>query len=320
VEALRDEERHVDSEAIRADIVAEISTGTDAAPTDSLIVGRALARRGPWDPPGRFTVNVVVHPSHRRRGIGARLLRRVAQFAQARGATRLRCDVGDHHPEGVRFAERHAFHAERHVFESTLDLTSFDSSHFASDVAAAEDAGFLFASLAELGDTDEHRRRLYALHVETGRDVPGSSGTWEPYDVYARGFFARDTYRSDGQWIVLDTRAGNRWAGIVQLAWNPAARTAHQEMTGTVRDYRGRRLTLPLKVKALARAREWGATSVTTQNDSLNAPMLAVNRRLGFQRRSGYYKMYRDLTDADQSASVRSSIRTSPASGSPSIM
>lgn len=217
-ESLREIERKTHPDAIRTHLVAETvapKSGSEA-PTNGRVVGWAFAERDPWDPPGRFVVGVIVNPDYRRRGIGERLYEHVATDAQTRGATRLRSDLRDNQAEGIHFAERHGFHAERHVFDSVLDLTSFDPSHFAGAITSAEAAGFRFASLAELGDTPAHRRHLYDLHVETGRDIPGTSGTWEPYDVYAQGFFGRDSYRPDGQWVVLDTRAVNRRLGFVR--------------------------------------------------------------------------------------------------------
>ena len=50
-----------------------------------------------------------------------------------------------------------------------------------------------------------------------------------------------------------------------------------------MRAYRGRGLGLLVKQHSLARAAELGITSVVTQNDDTNAPMLAINRRLGYQ-------------------------------------
>ena len=53
--------------------------------------------------------------------------------------------------------------------------------------------------------------------------------------------------------------------------------------TGVIRAYRGRGLGLLMKQHSLARAAEAGITRVFTQNDDTNAPMLAINKRLGYQ-------------------------------------
>jgi RimJ/RimL family protein N-acetyltransferase len=59
-------------------------------------------------------------------------------------------------------------------------------------------------------------------------------------------------------------------------------------MTGVDREYRRRGLATGLKVLAIARAREMGYRSIRTFNDSTNAPMLAINRKLGFARKPAW--------------------------------
>ncbi|MFV2121822.1 GNAT family N-acetyltransferase, partial [Streptomyces sp. Act-28] len=54
-------------------------------------------------------------------------------------------------------------------------------------------------------------------------------------------------------------------------------------MTGTVRAHRGRGFATLAKADSLRRARAAGYREAFTSNDSANAPMLAVNRRFGYQ-------------------------------------
>jgi GNAT superfamily N-acetyltransferase len=53
--------------------------------------------------------------------------------------------------------------------------------------------------------------------------------------------------------------------------------------TGVISAYRGRGLGLVLKQYSLGRAAAAGITRVITQNDGTNAPMLAINRKLGYE-------------------------------------
>ena len=52
--------------------------------------------------------------------------------------------------------------------------------------------------------------------------------------------------------------------------------------TGVIRAFRGRGLGLLMKQHSLARAAAAGITTVITQNDDTNAPMLAINAKLGY--------------------------------------
>ena len=53
--------------------------------------------------------------------------------------------------------------------------------------------------------------------------------------------------------------------------------------TGVVREFRGRGLGLLMKQHSLSLAAAAGITKVITQNDETNAPMLAINAKLGYQ-------------------------------------
>jgi GNAT superfamily N-acetyltransferase len=58
-------------------------------------------------------------------------------------------------------------------------------------------------------------------------------------------------------------------------------------ITGVDRPYRGRGLALALKLRTIRLARRYGAAYIRTHNDSENAPMLALNRKLGYQPEPG---------------------------------
>ena len=64
--------------------------------------------------------------------------------------------------------------------------------------------------------------------------------------------------------------------------------------TGVEPTWRGRGIALALKLLAIACARRHGAEHISTNNDSENTPMLAVNRKLGYQPEPGYYRMLRE--------------------------
>ena len=54
-------------------------------------------------------------------------------------------------------------------------------------------------------------------------------------------------------------------------------------MTGVRRDRRGRGLAQAVKVASAWHARERGLRVLVTANDLDNEPMLAINRKLGFE-------------------------------------
>ena len=72
----------------------------------------------------------------------------------------------------------------------------------------------------------------------------------------------------------------------------------HNMLTGVDRAYRGRKIAQALKLQTILYAKACGADSIATQNDSVNAPMLAINRKLGYVRQEGlgHYGLVRELT------------------------
>jgi len=76
---------------------------------------------------------------------------------------------------------------------------------------------------------------------------------------------------------------------------NVAGDRAQHGFTGTVREHRGRGLATVAKRWALRTAAERGVTRVTTSNAEENAPMRAINRKLGFEPIGEHVIFGRDL-------------------------
>ena len=71
-------------------------------------------------------------------------------------------------------------------------------------------------------------------------------------------------------------------AAVSLLTADPQSGRASNMFTGTRRAYRGRGLALAVKLASIRWAGANGITQMVTYNDATNAPMLAVNRRLGY--------------------------------------
>lgn len=59
--------------------------------------------------------------------------------------------------------------------------------------------------------------------------------------------------------------------------------------------FRGRHLALALKLLSIAVAQRYHVDYLYTNNDSTNAPMLAINRRLGYHESPGIHMLIRPL-------------------------
>lgn len=282
VARLREQEGYATPEWIREQLVATDEAGR--------FLGLGLAEHEAWQVPGRFWTRVTVDPGARGRGIGAALADRALRFATAHGATRLDSKVRDDDPAALRFAERRGFRIDRHIFDSMLDPAAFDERPFAGAIAAAEATGIRFATLADLGDTPAWQRALYDLNRRVALDIPGLDG-FAPYEEFRKWVFDSPTYRPERQLLALD---GERPVGLAALGQNEETGLFLNVMTGVDRDYRGRGIALALKLLAIRHARAQGATAIRTNNDSQNAPILAINRRLGYRPVPGFYRLVRE--------------------------
>jgi GNAT superfamily N-acetyltransferase len=264
-----------------------------AAEGDGAPLGYAHALRDPWDVAGVFWLHVAVDPTAWHRGIGDRLFAHVQAYAREHGAALLHGEVREAVPEGMMFAERHGFAVERHIFDSTLDLASFDEARFGRHVEAVEAARVRFFTLADLGNAPEAQHRLHALNEILAADVPGHEGRPRPFGAFARNILQAAWYRADGQIVAA---LGDEWIGLTGLGYFAQSNHTGNMMTGVLPAYRGRGIALALKLLAIRTARRWGAAFIHTNNDSENAPMLAVNRKLGYLPKPGYYRVTRDLS------------------------
>ncbi len=255
------------------------------------MIGFSDAVSWPWEPPHQFWISTVVAPNHRRQGLGARLAEAAMTFAREQGATRLVAEVRDNVADGLRFAERYVFRRDRHIFESRLHLADFDEQWFAGAVTRVEAEGIRFLSLADLGDTDEVRRKLYDLNAALARDSPGRDGDFFPFEQFQKTVCSASWYRPDGQIVAV---TGDSWIGMAAVGYFANTNSMYNMFTGVEPIWRGRGIALALKLLAIACARRYGAGYISTNNDSENAPMLAINRTLGYQPEPGYYRMIRE--------------------------
>jgi hypothetical protein len=70
--------------------------------------------------------------------------------------------------------------------------------------------GFRFTNMAELGDTQADRRRLYALNNGAVVTDPGSDGipSWATFEEFEQYVCKSQWYRPESQIIAIDTHTG----------------------------------------------------------------------------------------------------------------
>lgn len=102
-----------------------------------------------------------------------------------------------------------------------------------------------------------------------------------------REWYTRMEMRGDLQHSVVAREADGSISGINDLEWAPYRRTIiHQQLTAVHPKARGRGLGKWIKAANLLRIRDLypDAQWISTENAGSNAPMLAINRQLGFKQ------------------------------------
>ncbi len=211
-------------------------------------------------------LNIRVHPEHRRCGIGTALYRTLREHLLELGVARA-SSLFDESTESVAFARKRGWTEERAETVSTLDPRTVTQAP-PSDVELVPVAGL---------DT----RALHRLDEEATRDMPSLVQVEAiPYEEWLGFVWDSPLFTRDGSYGAL---VDGRVAAISFLTVSHEHGRAFNMFTATDREYRGRGLALAVKLASTRWAAEHGITLLVTTNDETNAPMLAINRRLGYR-------------------------------------
>jgi mycothiol synthase len=256
------------------------------AEMDAAIVGVGRSSRRASDPVGKFTAKVHVAPNALRLGVGRDLAQRAEDYARANGGDFVDTFIGDLCERGIAFVRTRGYEPVQHLFESNLALDGIDLTWQMAHKRKLEQEGYSFLTLAEAGDTDENRRRIYALDVTADQDTPGFEN-WgaRSYEQYSLDEHQSHGFTPDGMFIAAFQ---GEWVAMNAVRPTPVAGKMHTDFTGVTRDHRGKGIAQVLKALGIEYARSLGMQVVNTHNDERNAVMLAINRKFGFIPEPGF--------------------------------
>jgi GNAT superfamily N-acetyltransferase len=213
---------------------------------------------------------IVVHPSFRRLGLGSALWDVLSAHLDEIGVPRIvahsRSDPGSK-----------GFAAARGFTLEATDTTSAVDPRTLGDPPAPPD-GIAIAPMAAFLDDPEP---IFVSDRESAQDEPGPSDfSGVTYESWRRLIWDMPDCDQELSVVAL---AGDAVAGTSFLYTDRETGRAMNAGTGVVRDFRGRGLGLLMKQHSLALAAAAGIAEVITQNDDTNAPMLAINAKLGYK-------------------------------------
>ncbi|HLO98641.1 MAG TPA: GNAT family N-acetyltransferase [Fimbriimonas sp.] len=237
--------------------------------------------------PQRFLLDLGVSNAHRSKGIGTALYETTVNHLKTLDVLSISIQVGEENQSGLKFATKRGYVEQKRDFVSILDLSTFDPPTFSAKEQTVE-----IRSLQET-DSPEVRRQWYELWSRVRHDVPRS----EPATPLSFEFFEEqivnepDLVHSATLFAFVDSKMVGFTAGFHDVGAN----LFEQWLTGVDREFRGKHIALSLKVTQATEAKRLGIASVKTDNDTRNAPMLAVNDRLGFVRQPAVLSMKKEF-------------------------
>lgn len=260
---------------------------------EGYVLGTGVAHHGPMNKPGQFLVHVRVDKEYRGGGIGRALHDPLEAFALGEGAQRLRTYTRDDDHDSRAWAERKGYALEYQMFESTCDLSTYEPAAFADAVERVQAQGIRFTDLATEYSGEEQVHHHYEITWRLSPDIP----TWEEiprpsFEWWCNVVKMNPRFNPASIILAMD---GDRCVGISEMG-AMASGALYNQFTGVDRAYRGRGIALAMKVVALNWAQSQGYPYLRTNNHSMNGPMLAVNRKLGYLPAPGFYNLYKDRT------------------------
>lgn len=244
------------------------------AELDGAVVGEGYAFLTWWlEGPAQVMVSVRDHA--RRHGIGSALYDAVIAHAESLAPTRI-TSMFYETPPGAAFAFKRGFREAR-----AEQISSVDPRTITEDPAA---------EVRPASQVDPHV--LWHIDETSALDMPMlepyepmSFEEWVPFTI------ERPLYQAEGSFVAYADGEPAAWS---MLAADLESARGVTNYTGTLPEFRGRGLARAAKVASLRWAAASGVTRVSTMSDETNAPMLAINNRLGYKpvgRRVEYVKL-----------------------------
>lgn len=235
-------------------------------------------------------ISVSVEPELRRCGIGSQLLTLAAEHARKAGRSRLFAGSSDRVPAGEAFLERFGFAKGLEAHINQLELARLDMAMLARWVAAGSERAGGYA--IELWDGPVPEQRLVAF-AELSNVMNGEpKGSLEVEDTNVTPQMIRDgeacIFANGSRRLIACARhvPSGELVGFTELSWNPKrASIIWQHGTGVVDSHRNKGLGRWLKAANMEAmlGQNSSAKVVRTGNADSNAPMLAINRQMGFE-------------------------------------
>ena len=262
---------------------------------DSIVGFGDLAHVTDMFHPHKYWMTIVVDPASQGRGVASKIYESLIGKLTELKAVSVWTGSRENLPRLTAFYQHRGFEEKQRVWESRLDVIKMDTSLLQEYLDKVRRQGIIITSLALERETDpDSLRKLHELVQIISADIPGpdpftpiSYEQWEAFEI------KNPNLLPEGYMIAKD---GSKYVGL-STVWriDKEPKGLGQGNTGVRPEYRGRGIAIALKLNVIDFARRNGYTRVKTWNDSINAPMLAVNIKLGFKRQVGWLTLEKTI-------------------------
>ena len=236
--------------------------------------------------PDRYHAEVQVLERGRGQGLGTALAETMRAYLTERGAREVLSGMYEDDPAACGLLRRCGLEEVQRYFDSHLDLTAFDFGAWSAPLPAGVRVASYADLRAEQGE-DAALSTYYDVYCATVPDVPAPAPRTLPDLAQFRKRTEDEHFRPGG--VLFALIPDGQAAAFTELkSWEDDPTRLSIGFTGVRREWRRRGLALALKVAAMRDAHAQGVRRITTNAESGNAPMLTLNRRLGFQNDVGY--------------------------------
>ena len=253
---------------------------------DWAVAGCAAAIRS--DLPGRTYMGNVVLPEYRGRGLGRALLERVVVAAREHGSDVLAAGVEEGNEDGERFAARFGLCKVLRELEISR-LVGPDE----PDPSPPE--GIVLVELAQRPDL---LRDAYAVACEALPHMPLHAPLELPsYERWMDENATGPDVLEGGTLLALDGDCVVGFVSLLRRAADP--HLAEHGLTSVAASHRSRGIATALKQAQIAWASRNGYRELMTSTQDANAPMRAVNDKLGYEQRPAWIRFEAPLRDVE---------------------
>ncbi len=239
-----------------------------------------------FDLPDKCYIDLVVDKSHTGKGIGRFLYAKLLEWVKSnKQFTTLLARTKENIKQTLKFLEADGgWKAIWYAFNQRLDLSKWDpNSYIINPEEILHKQGLEIVTLYEICDENKDAvlREFYELAKNVSTAIPNPFGieeTWD-YKVFRKEL---DYPGFDPKWIIFAREKNTKKLVAITYIQFKANGEVWTGLTGTLSEYRKRRIASALKVIMTRRAKDVGVKILSTHNDNGNVAMLRINERLGY--------------------------------------